>query len=163
MSIRPDDVLAEDTGLDEIDGAFEIEGEWHLRSAMIRLQQLEHDASVTKRRFEMIASSYKRDLERLAEQERELRASIHAYLVNHGGEKVRFPDVGTAYLAAADPKIEIVDTDAFKAATEAAFTKPVFDEAAAKRYALEQALESGEIIPGTELKPAGKRLQIRKA
>lgn len=161
--IRPDDVLAEDTGLDEIEGAFEIEGEWQLRSAMIRLQQLDADTDVTKRRKQMVVSAYDRDLERLAEQARELRTSIEAYLVNHGGEKVRFPDVGTAYLAKSDPKIEIVDEDAFKAATEAAFTKPVFDATSAKAYALEQALETGEIIPGTELKPAGKRLAIRKA
>lgn len=163
MSTRPDEVYAEDTGLDEIDDSYVIADEWQLRSTMIRLEQIARDTATTKRRLAMIADSYKRDLERLAEDERVLRASVHAYLVNNGGEKVRFPDVGTAYLASGNPKIEIEDAEAFKAATEAAFTKSVFDETGAKAYALEQALETGEIVPGTRLIPAGKTLAIRKA
>ena len=163
MNTRPDEVYAEDTGLDEIDDSFEIADEWQLRSSMIRLEQIGRDSSVTKRRLEMITSSYKHDLERLAEDERVLRASIEAYLINHGGEKVRFPDVGTAYLTSGSPKIVIEDEDAFKAATEAAFTKPVFDATAAKAYALEQATTEGVIVPGTRLEPARKSLSIRKA
>lgn len=163
MSTRPDEVYAEDTGLDEIDDTYVIADEWQLRSTLIRLEQIGRDTAVTKRRLAMITDSYKRDLERLAADERVLRASVTAYLLNHGGEKVRFADVGTAYLTSGNPKIVVEDADAFKAATEAAFTKPVFDETAAKAYALEQALEQGEIVPGTRLEPAAKTLAIRKA
>lgn len=142
----------------------DIRDERALRSAMLRVAQLQRDAEVTKRRKKMVTETYDQELAQLERQEAMFRDSIETYIKRHNaGEKVRFPDVGTAYLGRVDPKIAITDRDAFEAALGALFTKPTFDETAAKQHALERAVETGELVPGTELIQADETLRIRKA
>jgi hypothetical protein len=154
------EVLDENT--DQLEGLDEIPGEWELRLALVRLEQLQRDEETMKRRKQMVVATYEQELAGIARQRDELRRSIEGYLVTHGGEKVRFPDVGTAYLTSTDPKIEVVDKAAFEAALGDLYTKPVFDMTAAKGYALDRALE-GELVAGVEFVPAGKTLGIRRA
>lgn len=143
-------------------GALEAEhlDELGVRRLLIRAAQLERDLEKTKTLKQAVTEEYDRQLEALAEQLRWIRGSVQAWVERNG--KASFPDVGTAYLAHQEPKIEIVDKDAFKAAVGAMFVKEVFDETGAKGYALERALELGEILPGVQIVPGGPGLRIRK-
>lgn len=151
----------EPTGLEGIDDAFAPTDELAVRGILIRLEQLGRDAAKVKERRDAVAASYNDQLERIEEQTSWLRSSLQAWL-ERGGE-AKFPDVGTAYLASGKPKIQVVDRDAFRAATGDVFVKETWDETWAKNYALEQALEQGEILPGVEIVPGGPELRVRKA
>jgi hypothetical protein len=154
--------------LDELEPAdepLEIADEVALRRALIRIQQLERDEAQVKARRDAIVATYDRDAEHLAEQREFLRRSVASYLerLPAGQQKVRFPDVGTAYLGRTDPKIEVEDKDALQAAVGSMFVREVFDLPGAKAYALERATTDGEIVAGTKLVPGGPGLRIRKA
>lgn len=151
----------EPTGLDDVDDVIPFEDELAVRSALIRLEQLGADAEKIKRRRDAVVESYNAQLERLEDQMQWLRSSLQAWL-ERGGE-AKFPDVATAYLHAGKPKIKVVDRDAFKSATADVFVKEVWDETWAKNYALEVALEQGEIMPGVEVVPGGPELRVRRA
>jgi hypothetical protein len=151
----------EPTGLDEIDDRFEPADELAVRGILIRLEQLGSDAEKVKARRDAVAASYNDQLDRIAEQESWLRSSLAAWVERNG--KTSFPDVGTAYLSNGKPKIQVVDRAAFKEATADVFVKETWDETWAKSYALERALDSGEILPGVELVPGGPELRVRKA
>lgn len=154
------------TGLDEIDPStapLELDAEDlpGVRSVMIRLQQLERAADKVEATKKAVTATYDEQLRRLDADRQWLRSSLQAWVERHGSAK--FPDVGTAYLAKGDPKVTVEDRDAFKAELGDLFTKPVFDETGAKRYALEQAVKGNPIPAGVNVVPGGPRLQIRKA
>lgn len=151
----------EPTGLEDVGDAFEPADELAVRGILIRLEQLGRDAEKIKARRDAVAAAYDDQLERISEQAEWLRRSLQAWL-ERGGE-AKFPDVGTAYLQAGKPKIVVRDRDAFKAATADVFVKEVWDETWAKNYALEVALEQGEIMPGVEVVPGGPELRVRRA
>lgn len=151
----------EPTGLEEVDATFAPTDELSVRGILIRLEQLGRDAEKVKGRRDAVAASYDDQLARIEEQRAWLRSSLQVWL-ERGGE-AKFPDVGTAYLAKGKPKVQVVDRDAFRAATGDVFVKLTWDETWAKGYALEQALEQGEILPGVELVPGGPELRVRKA
>lgn len=156
------ELLDEPTGLDDVGDSFEIQDELAVRSVLIRLEQLGRDADSVKRRRDAVVATYNDQLQRIDEQAEWLRRSLAAY-VERTGEKVSFPDVGTAYLSKGKPKLRIVDRDAFRAATADVFVKETWDETWAKNYYLDRALETGEIPPGCELVPGGPELRVRKA
>lgn len=157
------ELLDEPTGLDDlvVDDGFELQDELAVRSVLIRLQQLDQDAADVKRRRDAVRETYDRQLSSIEDQADWLRRSLAAWVERHG--KTSFPDVGTAYLQRGGPKIRVVDRDAFRDATGDVFVKTAWDETWAKRYALEQALEAGEILPGVELVPGGPELRIRRS
>lgn len=142
---------------DEVAELSELDG----RRAMIRLRQLERDHKRTKATKAAVADEYDRKLAGIEREQERIRATLRALVFRFG--KLTFPDVGTAYKRRTDPKIEIVDMDAFKAELGAMFVKTEFDAASAKQFALDQALEDGVIVPGTELVPAGEDITVRKA
>lgn len=151
----------EPTGLEEIDETITFEDELAVRNALIRMQQLERDLEKASARRKAVEGAYRQQEERIQRDIGWLRKSLQDWL-ERGGE-AKFPDVGTAYLQRGDARIEIVDAAAFKEALSAMFTKEVFDETGAKRYALEQATTAGELVAGTALVPGGPSLRIRKA
>lgn len=150
----------EPTGLDEVADAFEPQDELAVRGILIRLEQLGRDEARVKATRDAVVGSYNDQLERIEDQKAWLRSSLQAWL-ERGGE-AKFPDAGTAYLAKGKPKVQVVDRDAFRAATADVFVKETWDETWAKAYALERALEAGEIMPGVELVPGGPELRVRK-
>lgn len=141
--------------------AEELEDEMAVRSALIRIQQLEVDEERVKATRTAVVESYDRKLQEIEEQRRWLRQMLQAWVERHG--KTSFPDVGTAYSRRGDPAIEVTDRTAFKKALGDVFTKQTFDETAAKAYALERVLDHGELVDGTRLRPGGPTLGIRKA
>lgn len=151
----------EPTGLDDVDDTIQLEDELAVRGVLIRLEQLERDATRVKTTRDAVTRSYDDQLARIADQQQWLRSSLQAWL-ERGGE-AKFPDVGTAYLQKGKPKIRIVDRPAFRDATADVFVKETWDETWAKQYALERALDEGEIMPGVELVPGGPELRYRKA
>jgi hypothetical protein len=165
-----DELNHEATGLEEIDPEqLDLEQPLHLdsgdvvglRRLMIRIQQLDADRERVKATKAAVVASYDDQLGRIAKTSQWLRSSLQAYVERFG--KVQLPDVGTAYLQDGDPKVEVVDREAFKVEFGEMFTKPVFDETAAKRYALEQAKAGQPIAPGVDIVPGGPQLRIRKA
>lgn len=164
------DLYHENTGLDELDvdeesasAGFEIpEGDVRtLRRTMIRLAQLDRETDRVKATKAAVVASYDEALRKIDRDRRFLRSSLQAYVERHG--QVKLPDVGTAFLQTGEPKVEVSDPDAFRDALADLFVRPVFDEAAARRYALERAVESGELVDGTTLVPGGPQLRLRKA
>lgn len=151
----------EPTGLEEVADSFEPQDELAVRGILIRLEQLGREQASIKQRRDAVAAAYNEQIERLADQEAWLRRSLAAWL--EAGNEAKFPDVGTAYLQKGSPKIRVVDRDAFRDATGDVFVKETWDETWAKNYALQLALESGEIMPGVELVPGGPELRVRKA
>lgn len=155
----------EATGLDELDLEAPLELEEGdlpaLRSLLIRVQQLDRDEARVKATRDAVVQAYATQLDRIERDRVYLRSSLQAYVERHG--KVQFPDVGTAYLAKGDPKVEVADRDALKAELGAMFTKDAFDETGARRYALEQALAGNAVPAGVNIVPGGPRLQIRRA
>lgn len=151
-----------DDEIDDIDGddlaeLSELDG----RRAMIRLRQLERDHKRAKETKAAVAAEYDRKIETIEREQERTRATLRALVFRFG--KLSFPDVGTAYKRKTDPKLEVVDKDAFEAELGAMFVKTEFDMTAAKQFALDQALEDGVIVPGTELVPAGEDITVRKA
>lgn len=166
-----EDLLDEPTGLEDVQDEAELDGldELGVRRLMIRLLQLERDAArITKTKAAVVAS-YDEKLAAIERTTSMFRSSLQAWLERHGqrtktgGRKVGFPDVATAYLQAGKPRIVVTDDQALQGQLGAMFTREVFDTTAAKAYALERALEGGEILPGVELEPGGPQLRIRKA
>lgn len=153
------DLYDEPIDLDDPDVAelSELDG----RRAMIRLWQLERDIEKTKKTKKAVAEEYDRRLDSLDREKERVRQTLRALVTRFG--KISFPDVGTAFERRVDPKIEVVDKEAFERELGAMFRKDSFDETAAKNFALEQALDDGVIIPGTELVPAGHDITVRKA
>jgi hypothetical protein len=151
----------DDTGLEELPDEWEIQDPLEARRAIIRLGQLERDLAGVKDIKKGVAAEYDRKAATIERDITRVRDTLRAFVFRHG--KLSFPDVGTAYKRKTDPKLEIVDREAFEAELGAMFRKDSFDETAAKAFALEQALDAGVIIPGTELVPAGEDLTVRKA
>lgn len=159
------ELQGEATGLDELDleqplelNSDDVVG---LRRVMIRLQQLDAEEERVKATKAAVVASYDGQLDRIGRDRAFLRSSLQAYVERYG--KVQLPDVGTAYLQAGDPRIDVVDREAFKGEFADLFTKPTFDETAAKRYALEQIKEGHPLPPGVDVIPGGPQLRIRKA
>lgn len=156
----------EPTGLDELDPAtapLELDRDDlpAVRRVMIRLQQLEREIDRVDATKRAVAATYDEQLARLGADRQWLRSSLQAWVERNGTAK--FPDVGTAYLAKGDPKVEVADRDALKRELGDLFTKATFDETGAKAYALEQALKGNPLPAGVNVVPGGPRLQIRKA
>lgn len=150
----------EDTGIEIGEEPLHLVEPVDVRRTMIRLQQLEREIVAVKRTKKAVDEAYDAKVETLAGQCSTLRSSLAAWCEQNG--KISFPDVGTAYLTTAKPKIAVRDLDEFRTALGDLYTKEVFDETAAKGYALERAVEDGEILPGVELVPGGPSLAIRK-
>lgn len=155
------ELFDEETGLDGVDDVLPLNDELAVRGVLIRLEQLGRDRDAVKRRRDAVTQAYDDQLGRISEQESWLRSSLQAWL--EAGNEAKFPDAGTAYLQKGQPKIRVSDRDAFRAATADVFVKETWDETWAKSYALQLALESGEIMPGVELVPGGPELRVRKA
>lgn len=128
----------------------------------VKLQAQIGDVEKTKR---AIAATYDDRIAKLEARRLRARALLQAWLERQpdGRQKIRFEDVGTAYLAKGDPKVEVADRDALKDELGAMFTKPTFDETAAKNYALEQALAGNAIPAGVNVIPGGPGLRIKRA
>jgi hypothetical protein len=158
------ELLDEETGLEEFGpdewGNFEPQDELAVRRLMIRLEQVTRDRDTIKKRKAAVVASYDEQIARFDSDEKFIRSSLQVWCERHG--KTTFPDVGTVSLAKGDPKIEVDDKDALKGHVGEMFTKTVFDETEAKRYALERALE-GELLPGVKFVPGGPSLRVRKA
>lgn len=160
----------EATGLEEIDPEqldleqpLELDGGdvVGVRRLMIRIQQLDRDAEAVKATKAAVVASYDDQLSKIEKTKAWLRSSLQAYVERHGN--VKLPDVGTAYLQPGDPKVTVVDREAFRGEFEELFTKPAFDETAAKNYALEQIKAGHPLPPGVDVIPGGPQLRIRKA
>lgn len=149
-----DDVEIDDARLEEGDP-------FEARRLMIRLEQLERDEKTVKALKAGVVAEYDQRLKAIERQREEHRATLRSYVLRFG--KASFPDVGTAYKRKTDPKIEVVDKEAFERELGAMFVKDVFDETAAKAYALDRALEEGVLVAGTELVPAGEDVTVRKS
>lgn len=155
----------EATGLDELNLeepiAIEPGDIAAVRALMIRVQQLERDEDRVKRTRDAVVATYAAQLDRIERDRAYLRSVLQDYVERNG--TVQLPDVGTAYLAKGDPKVEVADRDALKQALGAMFTKPAFDETAAKQYALGEATEGRPIPDGVNIVPGGPQLRIRNA
>jgi hypothetical protein len=145
----------------EVDLAEPPVDELAVRNLLIRDAQLERDLGRVKKTKQAVAGSYDEKITALEGQRAAIRSSLQAYVERNGN--VKFEDVGTAYLAKGEPKVEVEDAEAFREHLAAMFVKEVFDETAAKAYALERATAAGEILPGVKLVPGGPGLRIRKS
>lgn len=136
-----------------------------LRSLMIEAAKAEREIEKVKRTRDTVANAYNDRIASIEARQQRVRSMLQAWLERQpdGQQKIRFEDVGTAYLAKGDPKVEVVDHDALKSALGAMFTKPSFDETAAKNYALEEATAGRPLADGVNIIPGGPQLRIRKA
>lgn len=135
-----------------------------LRQLMIEDAKADREIDRVKRTRDAVKASYDDRIASLQARKDRVRSMLQAYLERQPeGAKVRFEDVGTAYLQKGDPKVEIADRDAVKEALGAMFTKEVFDETAAKAYALQEAIEGRPIPDGINIVPGGPQLRIRKS
>lgn len=135
-----------------------------LRALMIEDAKADRAIEKTKATRDAVAASYNDRIASFDARKQRVRSMLQAYLERQpGATKIRFEDVGTAYLAKGDPKVEVADRDALKQALGAMFTKPAFDETAAKQYALGEATEGRPIPDGVNIVPGGPQLRIRNA
>ena len=135
-----------------------------LRSLMIEDAKAAREIEKVKATRDAVAASYNDRIASLEARQSRVRTMLQAWLERQPGKapKIRFEDVGTAYLQKGDPKVEVADREALKAALGAMFTKPTFDETAAKQYALQEATEGRPIPDGINIIPGGPQLRIRK-
>lgn len=131
------------------------------RAMMIRRAQIEREIEKTIETKRAVVDSYDGQIERLAEDKRFIDEALTAY-VAAAGENLKFPDVGTAYLATDKPKM-LVDRDQIPDEMKVLFEKSSFDEAAYRAHALDTFLGTGEILPGCEVVEESKSLRVRKA
>lgn len=136
-----------------------------LRALMIEDAKADRAIEKTKATRDAVAASYNDRIASFEARKQRVRSMLQAWLERQPDkkQKIRFEDVGTAYLAKGDPKVEVADRDALKQALGAMFTKPAFDETAAKTYALQEAVEGRAIPDGVNVIPGGPQLRIRKS
>ena len=134
-----------------------------IRRFLIRLAQIDRERDeMSSTKAAIVARYDERDRELRAQAEK-IRDTVRDWIERfHDGQKVSFPDVGTAFLRKTPEKIRVDDADLFRRwALAEGLTKSVLDETSAKKLALEHALQSGELVPGVALEPAGVGLTVK--
>lgn len=136
-----------------------------VRATMILEGQIASKIEKTKATKRAVVDSYDHEIAALEERREGYRGQIERFL-EASGENAEFPDVGTAYLATEPEKMELVDAAAIPDDLRKTFTLThtveKLDVAAVKSEALERLRETGELVPGFDLKPETKSLRIRK-
>lgn len=139
--------------------------EMRVRDALLRIAALEERRARLAQTKMAVIDRYDHALAAVERQIDRFRQAVETWIVEaNGGKAVSFPDVGTAYLQAQKPRVEVADRDAFERwATERRYVREVVDLALAKAEALRLIQETGEIAPGAEYVPERKALRIRRA
>ena len=159
-----------------------------VRALMVRVNQLARQAEQVEEIRDAVTERYDAKVDALARQAARLRAAIEAYLLNFNrGEKLAFPDVGTAFLRKTGGKPKVIDAEAFEKwllsniddCTRVPYKLPVFDKTAALklvqgeggRYFIDTGRnaildrDTGEVVQpdGVEVEPVGKALTLKAA
>ena len=132
------------------------------RLELIRILKGEGEIERLKGILAAITEAYRHRIERHEAAISVHRASVVAMLEH--GEKVSFPDLGTAYLTTLRARIEILDkTAAEMAAEEFRCTMQVADMKALKTKVMAQVTDgTGEIPPGMQFVPERKSVTIKR-
>lgn len=132
-----------------------------VRHLLLRLIDLERRRDLVKAQAADITSIYRTKVAGIEEQIERARDSIHV-CITRKGDRVVWPDLGAAYLTKKGASVEVTDRERFQAwAFDRAFVKPVLDESAAKRAAVESVEAGEEIPPGVDYVAASERLTVR--
>lgn len=132
------------------------------RLELIRILKAEREIERLKGILAAITEAYRHRIERHEAAISVHRASLVAMLEH--GEKINFPDLGTAYLTTVRPRIEVTDkTVAEKVAEELGCLTQVADMKALKAKVMAQVTDgTGEIPPGMQFVPERKSVTIKR-
>lgn len=148
------DLAADPTSLDEL----------AVRRMLIRLQQLEAEANQVHAVGQAVAATYAERVQALRAQATDIRANVQRYIEHvRGGDKVVYPDVGTAYLTKRKPRLYVSNQAEVEDWAGDKFYKRTLDTQAVLAYADGQAQASGELLPGIGRQPATTTLAVRSA
>lgn len=173
---------AEGTG-DRFYGAPATWDEMQVRDALLELKALEAEAHRIDDLANQIVDRYMLRKRKLVQRADAIRESVRNYITErNGGEKIAFPDVGTAYLTTRKAKIKVADPELFEseALNHLVETGAVYDQTFNAKRALELVLDelgltvttTGELVTstgeifdlnGVEVTPEGKTLAVRGA
>lgn len=131
----------------------------YVRHALIRVRQIERETDKLAELRRAVVAEYDSRLAKLDRERDELREWVERYIAGpNGGEPVRFPDVGTAYLATKKPRPVVDDPAELEPwAVEHGFVRQTVDV----NGALDHVKETGELPPGVKWTPEQKSLVIR--
>lgn len=138
-----------------------------VRRLLRRLAYLSREGDTLKAMKRAIAAKYDEAVGKRDGETSEIKALLTTHLHLVDGNKVKVPDVGTAFLGKRQPKLEVTDAEAFEAWARERFgkdvVKEVFDDTAARAAALGQLLNKrdGELPAGTELVPERREVTVR--
>lgn len=133
-----------------------------VRALLIRREQIDRERAALAEDHAAITAAYQARDKRLDRERARIVTACEIGLEALGG-RCSFPGIGTAYLTRQAPKIRVEDPTAFRAwAAGRGIFKQYVDEPAAKKAALEQVAETGEIPPGADLVPEHRTLAVRK-
>lgn len=150
----------------EAEPAADPASELGIRQLMLQVRANQANVERLKELLAMITAQYRAEIQRYEQKIGEAKEMIHRWLMTSGQTKLRFPDVGTAYLTTRGESVDLRDAEAFQSYARqigilAQLQTVSLDTAAAKAWALERIRADGEIPPGMEVVPARQVLALR--
>lgn len=140
-----------------------------VRTYLFRVRAAEREIERLTELKKTVTAKYDLRVGKLAEDMEFCRQQIFNFITQiNGGQKVSFPDAGTAYLTTVKEKVEIENQQALEehikeaSAYDQLLKKPALDPTKAKGWALEQVKSTGELPVGCKYIPESKTLTIRK-
>lgn len=132
------------------------------RAELYRIHKAEREIDRLKGILAAITEAYRQRIDRHEDAIAYHRASL-VQMLEHG-EKVSFPDLGTAYLTTVRARVEVTDRQmAEKVAEELGCMVAVPDMKALKARVASQVTEgTGEIPPGFEFVPERKTVTVKR-
>jgi len=160
--------------------------ELRVRDALLELRAMDAERERLADLASQIVARYAEQQARLRERADMIRQSVQNYLTErNGGQKLAFPDVGTAYLTTRKAKAKVVDAPALEDWLESSghgglvvLKEAPLDGTKTLELMLDEfgwrVMPGGEIanpdtgeivaeVPGIETEPEGKTLAVRSA
>ena len=136
-----------------------------VRRLLRRLAYLQREADTLKALQTGIVAKYRDAIGKRDDEATQIRSLLQVHLETVDGGKVKVPDVGTAFLSRRQPKVEVVDREAFMEwAREQGHLVEVVDEAAARAAATAAVVNNGEVAPpGLAFVPERREPNVRWA
>jgi hypothetical protein len=140
--------------------------EMAIRQLMIEDAKIDVEVDRVKRTRDAVAATYNDRLTALEARRARARTLLQAWLERQpeGRQKIRFADVGTAYLAKGDPKVEVADRDALPLRARTTSSRSRRSTRPPRRATRSRRRSTARPIPaGVNVVPGGPRLQIKRA
>jgi len=139
-----------------------------VRRLLRRLAYLKREADTLQALKRAVVAKYDEATSKRTDESDEIRQLLQTHLERVDGGKVKVPDVGTAYLSKRQPKLNVVDREAFVEWATGEYAdkvlQQVFDDVGARALATARVVNDGEVPPpGTEFVPERREVSVRAA